>query len=32
MSAASSNFPHGGETREGMQRRAEFRVIGLYSV
>ncbi len=24
----SSNFPHGGETREGMQRRAEFRVIG----
>lgn len=24
----SSNFPHGGETREGMQHRAEFRVIG----
>lgn len=24
----SSNSPHGGETREGMQRRAEFRGIG----
>lgn len=25
---ASSNFPHGGETREGMQKRAEFRRVG----
>lgn len=27
---ASSNFPHGGETREGMQKRAEFRRVGPY--
>lgn len=26
----SSNFPHGGETRAGMQRRAEFRRVGPY--
>ena len=27
---ASSTLPHGGETREGMQKRAEFRGIGPY--
>ena len=27
---ASSKSPHGGETREGMQKRAEFRGIGPY--
>ncbi len=27
---ASSTFPHGGETREGMRKRAEFRGIGPY--
>lgn len=25
---ASSRLPHGGETREGMQKRAEFRTVG----